>query len=74
MEFGLKWVCMGYELIVRLDGALWLTIVSKPPLPPTAKKGNKKIFVYRCLDLYGPSCGQGGLEMIVSHRAPSSLI
>ena len=35
MEFGLKWVHMGrYELILRLDGALWLTIIFKPLLTP----------------------------------------
>ena len=33
MKFGLKWVHMArYELILRLDGALWLTIISKPLL------------------------------------------
>ncbi len=50
MEFDLKWVHMAqYELILRLDGALWLTIVSKTPLtprkamegPPTIKKNVK---------------------------------
>ena len=35
MIFGLKWVYMArYELILRLDGALWLTIISKTPLTP----------------------------------------
>ena len=35
MEFGLKWVHMArYELILRLDGALWLTIIFKPLLTP----------------------------------------
>ena len=35
IEFGLKWVHMGrYELILRLEGALWLTIISKPLLTP----------------------------------------
>ena len=35
VEVGLKWVHMAqYELILRLDGALWLTIVSKPLLTP----------------------------------------
>ena len=35
MKFGLKWVHMGrYELILRLDGALWLTIIFKPLLTP----------------------------------------
>ena len=35
MEFGLKWVHMArYELILRLDGALWLRIILKPLLTP----------------------------------------
>ena len=35
MEFGLKWVHMGrYGVILRLDGALWLTIIFKPLLTP----------------------------------------
>ena len=35
MEFCLKWVHMGrYELILRLDGALWLPIIFKPLLTP----------------------------------------
>ena len=35
MKFGLKWVHMArYELILRLDGALWLTIIFKPLLTP----------------------------------------
>ena len=33
MELGLKWVHMArYELILRLDGALWLRIILKPLL------------------------------------------
>ena len=33
MEFDLKWVHMArYELILRLDGALWPTIIFKPLL------------------------------------------
>ena len=33
MKFGLKWVHMArYELILRLDGALWLRIIFKPLL------------------------------------------
>ena len=33
MEFYLKWVHMArYELILRLDGALWLRIIFKPLL------------------------------------------
>ena len=35
MEFGLEWVHMArYELILRLDGALWHRIISKPLLTP----------------------------------------
>ena len=43
-EFDLKWVHMArYELILKLDGALWLTIISKPLLTPkTAMKSVKK--------------------------------
>ena len=41
MKIGLKWVHMArYELTLRLDGALWLTIISKPLLIP---KGATKI-------------------------------
>ena len=35
MEFEMKWVHMApYELILRLDGALWLPIILKPLLTP----------------------------------------
>ena len=35
MEFYMKWVHMArYELILRLDGALWLTIIPKTHLSP----------------------------------------
>ena len=35
MEFALKWVHMApCELILRLDGALWLRIILKPLLTP----------------------------------------
>ena len=41
MKFGLKWVHMTrYGLILKLDGALWLTIIFKPLLTP---KGAIKI-------------------------------
>ena len=40
MEFCLKWVHMArYELILGLDGALWLTIISKNPDPRRAMEG-----------------------------------
>ena len=48
MEFDLKCVHMGrYELILRLDGALWLRIIFKPLLTPKGaikdpKKSEKK--------------------------------
>ena len=39
MEFGLKWVHMGrYGVLLRLDGALWLTIIFRPLL--TQKRAN----------------------------------
>ena len=35
MDLGLKWVHVArYELILRLDGALWLPIIFKPLLTP----------------------------------------
>ena len=35
MEFGMKWVHMvRYGLILKLDGALWLTIIFRPPPDP----------------------------------------
>ena len=41
MEFDLKWVHMPrYELILTLDGALWLTIISKTPLTPITSRAN----------------------------------
>ena len=47
MEFGLKWVHMGwYELILKLDGAPWLEIILKPLLPPK-QKNNKKVLKVR---------------------------
>ena len=61
MEFGLKWVHMAqYELILKLDGALWLTIISKIPLTPRKVKVRNRqklawshaclfIFLYFCV-------------------------
>ena len=35
MKLGLKWVHMAqYELILKLEGALWLRIILKPLLTP----------------------------------------
>ena len=43
MKFGLKWVHMArYELILRLDGALWLRIIFKPLLTPQRAMKIKK--------------------------------
>ena len=40
MEVDLKWAHMAqYELILRLDGALWLAIFCNPPDP---KKGHER--------------------------------
>ena len=43
MNIDPKWVHMArYELILKLDGALWLMIISKPLLTPQkAMKGPK---------------------------------
>ena len=46
IEFALKWVQMaGYEFILRLDGALWLMIISGPLLTQKwpMKMGGKKV-------------------------------
>ena len=43
MDFSLKWVHMArYELILRLDGALGLTIIFRPLLTP--KRANNASF------------------------------
>ena len=43
MEFGLERVHVArYELILRLDGALWLTIIFRPLLTP--KRANNASF------------------------------
>ena len=43
MEVGLKWVHMArYELILRLDGALWLMIIFRTLLAP--KRANNVSF------------------------------
>ena len=44
MEFCLKWVHMArYELILKLDGALWHTIISGPLLTPKKAMESSKI-------------------------------
>ena len=44
MKIGLKWVHMArYGLILRLDGALWLTIILKPLLTPKRPMESSKI-------------------------------
>ena len=43
MKIGPKWVHMArYGLILRLEGALWLTIIFKPLLTPKGAIKNKK--------------------------------
>ena len=40
MKFGLKWVHVAWsELVLRLDGALWLRIILKPLLTPKRVMG-----------------------------------
>ena len=44
LEFDLTWVHMArYGLILRLDGALWLTIISGPLLTPQRAMESSKI-------------------------------
>ena len=49
MKFCLKWVHMArYELILRLDGALWHTIISKPlSTPKKAMEGPTTRLLYK---------------------------
>ena len=42
MEFGPKWVHMArYELILKLDGALWLSLPISPPRVDSSKGPNR---------------------------------
>ena len=44
MKIGLKWVYLArYWLILRLDGALWHTIILKPLLTPQRAMESSKI-------------------------------
>ena len=53
MEFGLKWIHMArYELILKLDGAPWLTIIFKPLL--TQKRANNTSDVHRARHYQNP--------------------
>ena len=55
MEFDLEWVHMArYELILRLDGALWLRIVSKPLL-------TQKIYIQIQRGPKHPGWGRAGI-------------
>ena len=46
MEFDLKWVNVaGYKLTLRLDGAMWLTIIFQPLLTHGRSKNPKRISV-----------------------------
>ena len=64
IAFGLKWVHMArYEPTLRLDGALWLTIISKPPLtqkramegPNIPKESKMALRIRGVLQLLKPS-------------------
>ena len=53
MEFDLKWVHMArYELILELEGALWLRIISKPLL--TQKRADNTSDVHRARHYQNP--------------------
>ena len=44
MEFDPKWIHMArYELILKLDGAIWLRIILKPSRPQKGLYKNQKI-------------------------------
>ena len=58
MEFDLKWIHMArYELILRLDGALWLRIIFKPLLTPEKGYKNKKTYKKKISKLVGVALG-----------------
>ena len=64
MEFTLKWIHMArYKLILRLDGALWHTIISGPLLtqkwPIKVRKLHKKLknLDFLALDAIHPGWG-----------------
>ena len=90
MEFGLKWFHMArYGVILRLDGALWLTIISKPPLTPrraiknpspllTGYPWNRKLDIFRSRSIC-ESCRKSGtkfLKIFCTHirRSDSKLL
>ena len=65
MKFGLKWVHMArYELILRLDGALWLRIILKPLLTQKMAYTNPKVihksWLGLCWDNHDFPCGPIG--------------
>ena len=63
MEFSLKWVHMSrYELILRLDAALWLTIISKTPLTP-----RRAIKIQNRPKNYFYSPGEDTTKLILDH-------
>ena len=44
MEFGLRWIHVArYGVILRLDGALWLRIISGPPKSLGALHGGEEV-------------------------------
>ena len=54
-EFYLKWVHMArYELILKLNGALWLKIISKPLLTPQTAMARSKIHAEYKIRIFSP--------------------
>ena len=63
MKIGLQWVHMArYGLILRLERALWLTIIFKPLLTPKgAIKIQKKSKKNQKNNFFGPCCYPPGV-------------
>ena len=67
MKFGLKWVHMArWELILRLDGALWLRIILKPLLTQqrAMKLPNIRKKVKNILELAKNRCREAGFPTL----------
>ena len=63
-----------YELISKLDGALWLRIIFKPLLTPKRAFTIQFESYFWMFLIFDSLLGvKRGLKMILSHRAPSSL-
>ena len=68
MELDVNWIHMArYELILRLDGALWLTIILTPP---DSKKGhNHSKMTPQISKLVGVALGQ--LQLLCGKTDPT---